>query len=309
MSGMEAWQRNIASSHQIRELIKLMTPQTLVENIDQLVSLPDICIRVNQMMDPANYSAAGVAEIIAQDADISARLLRLVNSSLFSQQSKVETISRAVAIVGTDELRNLVMATTAVRTFTGIPGELMNMTDFWRHSVTTGVMSQILASHCNTLHSERLFVMGMLHDVGRLVIYLTLPDKAKEMLWLTGGDDWILSETEQELLGFTHMDVGAELIRLWGLPDSLESVIRNHHRPTEASDHQLETSLVHIALALANGEMVGLSIDEMLWAIHPSAWETTGLSPTIVASMVDDMLAKTAEVMNLVVAPLERMHG
>lgn len=277
-----------------------MDPKTLVKDLDRLVSLPDICIRVNQLMGSGNYSASQVADIISQDADITARLLRLVNSSFYSLPAKVETLSRAITIIGADELRNLVMATTAMRTFTGIPKQLVDMAEYWQHSVTTGVMAQSLASHCDVLHSERLFVMGLLHDIGRLVIYLTLPEKATDVLFITGGDNWILPQTESEILGFTHLDVGAELMRAWELPESFAAVAGYHNDPKLAGDYQLETSIVHIAKAIANGEMVGLSIEEMLWAISPFAWEMTGLSPDTVSPMIEGMIAKSHEALSLI---------
>ncbi|MES9944740.1 MAG: HDOD domain-containing protein [Candidatus Thiodiazotropha sp.] len=278
----------------------MMDPKTLVKDLDQLVSLPDVCIRVNHLMGSGNYSSAQVAEIISQDADISARLLRVVNSSFYGLPTKIETLSRAITIVGADDLRNLVMAATAMRTFTGIPKQLVDMTEYWQHSVTTGVMAQSLAKHSNVLHSERLFVMGLLHDIGRLVIYLTLAEKATDVLYITGGDNWILPQTESEVIGFTHLDVGAELMRSWGLPESFAAVAGYNNRPQEAGDYQLETSLVHIAKAIANGEMVGLNIQEMLWAIDPFAWQMTGLTPEVVSPMIDEMVAKSHEALSLI---------
>ncbi|MEW8505727.1 MAG: HDOD domain-containing protein [Candidatus Thiodiazotropha sp.] len=277
-----------------------MDPKTLVKDLDHLVSLPDICIKVNRLMATGNYSSSQVADIIIQDTDMSARLLRLVNSSFYGLPTKVETLSRAVTIVGADELRNLVMAATALRTFTGIPKQLVDMGEYWQHSVTTGVMAQSLAGHCNILHSERLFVMGLLHDVGRLVIYLTLPEKATDILYITGGDNWILAETESEVLGFNHLDVGAELMRAWELPESFVSVAGYHNNPQQAGDYTLETSLVHIAKAIANGEMVGLSVEEMLWAITPFAWKMTGLTPETLSSLIDEMVSKSHEALNLI---------
>lgn len=277
-----------------------MDPKTLVKDLDHLVSLPDICIRINQLMGSGNYSSSQVADIISQDVDISARLLKVVNSSFYGLPSKIETLSRAITLIGADELRNLVMAATAMRTFTGIPKQMVDMTEYWQHSVTTGVMAQSLAKQCNVLHSERLFVMGLLHDVGRLVIYLTLPEKATDILFITGGDNWVLAQTESELLGFTHLDVGAELMRQWGLPESFATVAGKHNDPLHAGEYQLETSLVHIAKAIANGEMVGLTIEEMLWAIHPFAWKMTDLSPEIVAPMIDEMVSKSHEALSLI---------
>lgn len=278
----------------------MMDPKTLVKDLDQLVSLPDVCIRVNHLMGSGNYSSAQVAEIISQDADISARLLRVVNSSFYGLPTKIETLSRAITIVGADDLRNLVMAATAMRTFTGIPKQLVDMTEYWQHSVTTGVMAQSLAKYSNVLHSERLFVMGLLHDIGRLVIYLTLAEKATDVLYITGGDNWILPQTESEVIGFTHLDVGAELMHSWGLPESFAAVAGYNNRPQEAGDYQLETSLVHIAKAIANGEMVGLNIQEMLWAIDPFAWQMTGLTPDVVSPMIDEMVAKSHEALSLI---------
>jgi putative nucleotidyltransferase with HDIG domain len=286
-----------------------MDPKSLVQNLDRLVSLPDVCIKVNQILGTPDYSVSEVADIITQDADISGRLLRLVNSPVFGQRSKIETLSRAITLIGADELRNLVLATAAQRTFTGIPEEMVNMTDFWRHSVTTGVMAKALAERCHILHSERLLVMGVLHDIGRLVIYLSLPDESRDILHITGDDNWILPETEQEILGFTHLEVGAELMRSWQLPDSFIEVARYHNGPLDTFDHSLEVSLIHIAKAVANGHMVGLSVKEMLWAIQPVAWETTGLSAEEVASLVDEMVAKSEQAMDMILAPAKRMHA
>jgi HD-like signal output (HDOD) protein len=286
-----------------------MDPQSLVQGIDHLVSLPDVAIRVNQLVASNDYDITELVDIIAQDADISARLLRLVNSPLFGQRSKVETLSRAITLIGVEDLRNLVMATSMQRTFKGIPEELVNMTDYWQHSVTTGVMAQVLAERRNILHSERLLVMGVLHDIGRLVIYLSLPDKAKEILQITGGDNWILPGVEQEVLGFTHLDVGKELLSSWRLPDSFVMVAGYHNAPENAPDHPLEASLVHIAKAIANGEMVGLSVNEMLWAISPFAWESTNLSSTEVEGMIEDMQSKSAEALRIILSAEKRKQG
>ncbi|WP_071932367.1 HDOD domain-containing protein [Candidatus Thiodiazotropha endoloripes] len=286
-----------------------MDPKSLVQNLDRLVSLPDVCIKVNQLLGTSDYSVVEVADIITQDADISARLLRLVNSPLFGQRAKVETLSRAVTLIGANELRNLVMATAAQRTFTGIPEEMVNMTDFWHHSVTTGVMAKTLAEQSNVLHSERLLVMGVLHDLGRLVIYLSLPDESRDILHITGGDTWILADTEQEILGFNHLDVGAELMRSWHLPESFIEVAGFHNAPANAKEYRLEVALVHIAKAVANGHMVGLSVDEMLWAIDPSAWDTTGFSHQDVSALVTEMIIRSEETMDMIIAPARRAQA
>lgn len=285
-----------------------MNPKKLVEEIDHLVSLPDVCVKVNRLVDSPNYSAKSVGEIVSRDIDLSARMLRLVNSSFFGLRTPVDTISRAIAVIGTNELRNLVMATTAARIFTGIPSDLVNMHDYWRHAVTTGVIARELAVLRNVLHSERLFVMGMLHDIGRLVIYLTLAQQSRDILLITGGDDWLLPETEMDILGFNHMDVGAELMRKWNLPDGLIAVVGGHHTPLKVGDFRFEAALVHFAIALANGEVNGHSLDEMVGGIAPAVWELTGLSLKDIESTVEGTPPKVAEVMDLIMSPTSIDH-
>jgi len=283
-----------------------MSPKKLVDDIDHLVSLPDVCVKVNRLVESPDYSAAAVGKIVAQDTDLSARLLRLVNSSFFGLQSQVETISRAIALIGSYELRNLVMATTAVKSFTGIPGDLVDMAEFWRFSILTGVIGRELAFRCNVLHSERLFVMGMLHDIGRLVIYLTLAEQSRDILLITGGDDWLLPDTERDVLGFTHMEVGAELLNRWKLSESLKTVVGTHHTPDKAGDYRFEASLLNCAVTLSNGEMAGKSMDEMLNTIAPPVLELTGLTLEDLTCVSAEAPAKAAEVMDLVVGQAAR---
>ncbi len=285
-----------------------MNPKKLVGEIENLVSLPDVCVKVNRLVDSPSYSARSVGEIVSRDIDLSARLLRLVNSSFLGLRAPVDTISRAIAVVGTNELRNLVMATTAARIFSGIPTDLVNMYDYWRHAVATGVIARDLATLSNVLHSERLFVMGMLHDIGRLVIYLTLAEQSRDILLITGGDDWLLPDTERDVLGFDHMDVGAELLRKWNLPDGLIAVAGGHHHPIKMGDFRFEASLVHFAIAMANQEVSGESLEEAVAGVAPEIWEITGLSLRDLEAVTESVPAKVNEVMELILSPASVSH-
>ncbi|MEW8083961.1 MAG: HDOD domain-containing protein [Candidatus Thiodiazotropha endolucinida] len=283
-----------------------MTPQQLVIEIESLVSLPDVCVKVNRLIDAPNYSVATMGEIISQDTDLSARLLRLVNSAFFNLKVPVETISRAITIIGTNELRNLVMATTAARIFTGIPGDLVDMTEYWRYSITAGVVAGELAKRCNVLHSERLFVMGVLHDIGRLVIYLKMPQESRDILLITGGDDTLLPDAENDVLGFTHMDVGEALMRKWKLPESIVSVVAHHHRPASTQVFQLETSLLSLAALLAYAEISGVEWYETVELVDPVVWKQTGLEPEHLEAVMEQMPHKVGEIMDVVLGPKVR---
>ena len=258
-----------------------MTPTTalqLVQGVQQLVSLPEACFRVNEMIEDPASSAVDFAAVITQDADLSARLLRLVNSAYFALPGPVETISRAVTIVGTGELRDLAVMTAACDLFQGIPADMFNMSDFWHYAVATGVFARKLASECDVLHAERLFVMGVLHDVGRLVILQHLGQLARDILLLAQNKAELLSYAEQEVLGFTHAEVGYELSKTWRLPQSICSAIRFHHQPAAADSYRLEAALVHIGQLMAHNLVWGESPLDALDEIDGSVWDVTGLS-------------------------------
>ncbi|RLJ17790.1 phosphohydrolase [bacterium endosymbiont of Escarpia laminata] len=280
-----------------------MNAEELVKGIEHLVSLPDVCIKVNMMTDSPLYSAKDIGEVISQDTDLSARLLSLVNSAFYGMRAPVDTISRAVTVIGTKGLRNLVLVTSAAEIFTGIPADLVDMTEFWRYSVTTGVISKALSTQCNVLHGERLFVMGVLHDIGRLVIYLRLPEQSRDVLLIIGGNDAILADAEADVFGFTHMDAGAALLKTWKLPESLIAVAGTHHKPMNAGDYRLEASLVKIAGLLSQGEMSGEPLDEILDQVPPEVWQITGLDRESVTSVMEEVPARVAEVLNVVLSP------
>ncbi len=259
-----------------------LDPRSLVRGLVRLVSLPDVVVRVNELMDDPRSTTADIGQLVGRDTGLSARLLKIVNSAFYGFPSRVETISRAITIIGTHDLRNLLLATTAVRMFARIPSELIDTGSFWRHSVYCGLVGRSLAAKCNVLHSERLFVAGLLHDVGKLIICNRLPDVARDAYLIADGDPVALLAVERELLGFDHADVGGELLLAWNLPPALQQAVALHHRPAEAGEYTLEPAIVHLADAIADMAEHDIPVDEKLGLIDPTVWSTTGLSHNIV---------------------------
>jgi len=276
-----------------------MTAETLVKDLNSLVALPQAYVQISRMINSPKCSAADIGKIIAQDTDLSARLLRIVNSSFYGIPVPIETISRAVTIIGTSDLHDLALATSASRIFKDIPGELMDMGEFWGMSVYTGIVASTLAEKCNILHSERLFVQGMLHDIGRLPIYLRLPKQARDILLITNGNYDNIPAAEEDVLGFTHAEVGALLTRAWNLPESIQTITRYHHQPALAPAFKIETSLIHISSILAECETLDENIDEILERVDPYAWQTTGLNQQDVESILDDIPQQAADILKL----------
>lgn len=267
-----------------------MTKQAtdLVKGIAKLASLPEVCVRVNELVDDPRSSAADIGRVISRDTALTAQLLRMANSAFYNFPSKVDSISRAITVVGERELRYLVLALSAVRTFSQIPVEMINMASFWRHSVYCGVLARLVAGQCHVLHSERLFVAGLLHDVGMLVMMNRAPEQERLALNQSEAEARPLAQVEREQFGFDHAEVGQALLEQWNLPAALCETIACHHDISRAEEARLDAAIVHIANVLANRAELALDHEGPQPAVDPLAWEITGLDESRIAEISDE---------------------
>lgn len=261
----------------------ILSPKELVTGSIRLVSLPEVCIRVNELLDEPSITAAELGQVISQDTSLTARLLKIVNSSYYGFQSKIETVSRAVTVVGLRELRGLVIAASAVETFSNVPDTILNKVRFWRHSLYCGVIARLLAEQCHVLHSERLFVAGLLHDIGKLIIAQRLPTETRMIALEAENCERTEFEIEEDFLGFTHAEVGGELMKEWSMPETLFESVAYHHAPRNAESGVMETCLIHIANILTDEAEKDLDRENEspLQEIDSFAWEMTGLNESV----------------------------
>lgn len=238
--------------------------KALLAGTTELFSMPDIYFQVSEMIRDPRVSLVDIGKVIATDPGLSARLLHLVNSPFYGFQSRIDTISRAVAVVGVDDLYQLVVATCVVDRFGKIPSELVDMTAFWMRSVHCGIVNRLLGKQSMVLHSERLFLGGLLHDLGSLVLYQKLPELSLKVLLATRRDRRLLADFEREIIGFTHADVSSELIKSWGLPESLYEAIGCYLNPSSAQAHKLDAYLLNMATRLVDGRERGWPVEQTI---------------------------------------------
>ena len=247
----------------------------------RLVSLPDVYLRLRSVLDDPNSNladVADVADVVGNDPAMTTRLLRIVNSAYFGLGNEIDTVSRAVGLLGTQEVHDLVLAASVAKSFEGISSELMDMQRFWRQGVRRAIIGRELAVLCNVLDGERLFVAGLLSDIGHLYIYQLAPQKAQQAIELSQVQGIPLYKAEQALLGTDYARVGGELMRRWQLPQSLWEPTEFQVEPTGSQEYELFTSLVHIAIHLADGADKDLDTAICLAGVWAHAWEVTGLS-------------------------------
>jgi putative nucleotidyltransferase with HDIG domain len=230
-----------------------LTPQRLVASIKDLVTLPDVAMRIARMVNDPDSSAADIGREVSKDPALTARLLRIANSPALGQNGKIATMSRAITLLGVRQVRDLTVGLTAVRTFDGIGNELVTMASFWRHSVLCAVAATQIAERRKGSRDDSPFIAGLLHDIGQLVLYSRAPELARRALLMSvdDPDDAGLYVCEREVMGFDHAAVGVALARNWGLPLALQECIEFHHEPERAPSHPLEAATIHVANSVA----------------------------------------------------------
>lgn len=283
----------------------MLDPDHLVKDVATLVSLPEVVLRVNALVDDPKSSADEIGKAIAQDVALTAKLLRLANSAMFGMSRKVDTVGRAVAVLGTRQVRDLSLGLAAARAFDGIPNHLVSMGSFWHHSVLCAVTAQQVAGRCARGRPESSFVAGLLHDVGQLVLFSKQPEESKAALLMSidlpGEPD--LHLCEREVFGYDHAAVGGALARLWRLPASLQECIEFHHEPARAKSHPLDVAVIHIANSLAVLAEIGSNDYADAPPIEAVAWEVTGLDRRALLELLPEVNVAVEDVKTLFQLP------
>jgi len=201
-----------------------------------LPSLPDVVMRINAMIDDPSVGLQEMGALVAQDPAITARVLRLANSGYYGLSQQVTNAEQAATVIGARALRNVAMQVSVLKRYE----HLRNIPDFdldevWQHSTLTAQVAQALAESCyrrTGLIPDDFYACGLLHDVGKVVMLEGLDEEYLECVRHARRTGAAVHASEAELLGYTHVDVGALLAQQWQLPDKIAAAIEHHHGPT-----------------------------------------------------------------------------
>jgi len=252
-------------------------PKEIVQQEIELASLPNIFTQITEAIKNPRSSAAYVAEVISKDVALSAKLLKMVNTPFYGFPSKIDTLSRAVTIVGTTQLTNLALGVSVISAFDNIPEEFFTLKEFWMHSITCGILARLLAGQVGVAGDEKFFVAGLLHDIGRLIMLKNHPKASTEVLRPARIGRRSLVDVENSVWGCNHATIGGLVLKAWRLPAFLEVLVHHHHNPMEASMVQ-EAAIIHVADFMTHGLGIGSSGTSLVPELDINAWQVLKLS-------------------------------
>lgn len=281
-----------------------MSPQQLAQEVEKLFSLPDVAIRLNELIDCPDTTIQELVDVVQLDTGIAATVLRLANSAWYGLPSKVDTISRAITLIGQRALRDLVLSTSVITTFKGISSEFVDMRDFWDNSVTCGVVTRNLAQRVGIRESERMFLAGLLHKVGRLAFYASRPVQYRQVLQDRKNGEAAIIAAERAVFGFDYAQLGAALLCAWRVPSALDEVIEYQLDPLRAPNQVQEAAIVHmaadIAFHMAPDIKARFQLGEYNLTFRESVWESLDLERGVLAEIMQNSLIQSFELLEII---------
>jgi HD-like signal output (HDOD) protein len=270
----------------------------IINEDPKLSSLPEIYFQIKEAIDNPASGFEDVEYIIKNDSALSFKLLRIVNSSFYGFEEEIGAISHAISIIGTKQLANLALATTIISVFSEVDPGSINMNSFWRHNVGCGICARTIVAWDQKLNSEKLFLSGILHDIGRLVMLENRPNLVNKALDVHKETGKFLFLSEKDSWGLDHAAVGAALVEHWKLPASLAEMVRYHHDPLDAPNLVYECCIINVADAITKAMEFGSSGDCFVPPIEPAIWNKINLSPQDLDVLLDRVETQFTDVID-----------
>lgn len=244
-----------------------------IEKLGDLPTLPHVVQRLAAMIGRPTVSTEEIGAIIEKDQVLAAKVLRLANSPFYGFPSRIGSVPHAVIVLGFNVVKGLTLCASALSIMKDA-----GMDQLWRHSLGVAITANLLATRLEIKNSEELFVAGLLHDIGKVVLYVKWPEVGTRIKdALQAGGDRSLFDVEQAVTGLSHADIGGCLANAWHLPITLREPILYHHNPTLAKEAALQTAIVHVADILVKGLACGNPGDDMIPPLSKAAWDMVGL--------------------------------
>ena len=267
----------------------------LVQVCTTVSTLSEVYCRVRDVVDDPNATMGDRVKALQLDPAIAARLLRMANNSPYGPSRQVDTVTGAVQLLGKQVINEFVATTTVGQTFAGIPVDLMDQSKFWRKSLFCALLARTVAKSCGVYDQEQLYLAGLLRDIGHYILYQTVPQRAQSALIEAGYLEASLAEVEQSNIGCDFAEVGAELIRSWGLPVQIEQAVRCQLSPKDAGEFILQASIVHIAGAVVDYDELDSSRRPASVAFSPQAITATRFVPANLPALLTEARAQLQE--------------
>ena len=271
-----------------------------LEQVTELISLPEVYLKFQDLMQDPDSDIDDFARVVSLDPNLTVKLLSVINSAYFGFAGQINSVSRAINMLGLGQLHAMVLGISALSAL-NFANDIVPLKTFWRSSLLTGTLARKLSEQSGNLAGEKIFIIGMLHEIGHLVLYAEFPELARQTHQLACDSHLSIQQAEKQVLGCHYGEIGARLMQQWCLPDEFQQLTRLQPTPELAEKDLIETALLHIAHAYAHKYAME-DESEPGDMITPGTWETGHLNPEAVEQAMHPALSDCAELEKVILA-------
>jgi len=277
-----------------------MLPQMIVDRLDELPTLPSIVYELSRVINDPMSSTSDVERIMANDQSLTTKVLRLANSAYYAIPGGVSNLQRAIAYIGYDTIHQLVLSASIIKALdTGGDNHDFDLKQFWRHSLGVAMAAETVARHVGYKTPADLFTCGLVHDMGKVAIYLIAPDSFSASVAFARDKGLSLLEAEELLESPKHTFIGAQLALKWRLPTQIQAVAGHHHQKAPnlrgglSSEMSLVVDIVYLSNLLVHALQFGHSGHSKVLGVPKDVLERMHLNPDklkdLIASIKDSI--------------------
>ncbi|MEW5949313.1 MAG: HDOD domain-containing protein [Thermodesulfobacteriota bacterium] len=250
-----------------------------IKETAELATISAVALQTAQLLRNPNVPVSKITETVSLDQSLTAKILRLVNSSFYGFQGRISSLSQAVMLLGFSTVRNVILSVSVLKAFSGDKGcKVFDVARFWEHSVGTAFVAKILAEHVKFKEPEDAFIGGLLHDIGRVFIVQFLRPEVEKIFDLMIKEDIPMREAEEKVLDADHAWMGYVMAKNWHFPPVLCSAIGLHHAPNGKDEEFLLASIIHLSDIICRGMDLGCGGDDFVPDVSPAAWRELSMS-------------------------------
>jgi putative nucleotidyltransferase with HDIG domain len=255
---------------------KTVLLEHIIKQIKDLPTLPAVAQEMLSNLDDEETSLDLICEKVALDQSLTAKILRLANSSYFGTNSKVVTLQQAVGLLGIRNVKNLILTTTLVNSFPTSRCRNFDFEAYWRHSIATAICAELISRTLRMKHNFA-FTAGLLHDIGRLVLVTRCPTEYEQVIAYRKQQDCYLLDAEQAAMGIDHVSTGLILAVHWEFADAIQDAISGHHHPDNKELNSV-AAIVHVANSIVHALDLSRTDDDLVPILSQRAWDALALS-------------------------------